>query len=459
MASIQATRKRGSEEPENQASNQASNQSGIALFMVLSAITILSLLVTEFTYVTQVNSRMAFDSLDQIKAHYLAKSGLKLSLLRLKAYQQVVAYAGKQTGGNAGAQAAVPKQIIEKIWSFPFFYPIPTNLPGMSMTQKDSITKFQKESGLEGRFSAAIESESSKFNINSFLPTFAAIDPVPGPSASPTAPPAGGGPGAAPSPAPLPSFNPETARKNLTEYFGKLIENKIQADPDFATEYRDFRLEDFMDNVFTWGDHAYAPKTSGGRQVIPFKKGPFYSVTELHMINPIDDGLYELFSPNLTASTTSGINLNSMKAPTLRAFVPGMADEEVKEFFEFRDDPAEDHSFKKEDEFFDYLKTKVGIFRGDAKEVTRFKDELTKRNVRFVTEENVFKITVQAQVNQASRLIEAWVTLDPKDDTAAPPPGGAAANDPKNPLYQGFNPAGNTPIPNAGLRITFMRLL
>jgi hypothetical protein len=421
------------------------NQSGIALFMVISAITILSLLVTEFTYITQVNSRMAFDSLDQIKAHYLAKSGLKISLLRLKAYQQVQAFVGKKANGAGGA---VPKAIVEKIWNFPFFYPFPTNIPGITMTQKDAIEKFQKESGLEGRFSASIESESSKFNLNSFLPSFASLE-LPEPAASPSP---------KVSPTPRPSFKPEVAQKSLTDYIGKILDDKFREDPDFASEYRDFRLEEFMDGVFAWGDHTYEQKSSGGRQVIPFKKAPFYSVTELHMIYPMDDALYELLSPNLTASTTTGININTMKEPTLRALVPDLSDEEVKEFFEFRDDPLEDHSFKSEDEFFKYLESKVGSFRGDAKEVARFKQTLTDRGIRLVTEENVFKITVQAQVNQASRLIEAWVTLDPASDSAK-----KGANDPTvsgQPPLGNFGPLGSaSETPSSGLRITFMRLL
>ena len=58
-------------------------------------------------YIAQVNETLAFDGRDQLKAHYLAKSGFKLSLLRLKAYQQVKAYAETMAGG-AGAAGGVP---------------------------------------------------------------------------------------------------------------------------------------------------------------------------------------------------------------------------------------------------------------------------------------------------------------------------------------------------------------
>src|SRR5688500_7686398 len=94
---------------------------GVALFIVLAAVAILGLLVVEFTYVVQVNQRLAYDAADQLKAHYLAKSAFKISLPRLKAYQHVKGYVDG-LGDNA---SMVPKGMLDKIWSFPFRYPIP----------------------------------------------------------------------------------------------------------------------------------------------------------------------------------------------------------------------------------------------------------------------------------------------------------------------------------------------
>ena len=152
------------------------DESGVALFMVISAMTVLTVLATEFTYVAQVNARMAIDSVDQIKAHYLAKTGLKLSLLRLRAYKQLKSMSKKSNNSNAGANSgasasgfSIPQEMLDQIWSFPFVYPIPTELPGLTLSQKDEIKKFESESTLQGRFSATIESQSNKLNLNTNL--------------------------------------------------------------------------------------------------------------------------------------------------------------------------------------------------------------------------------------------------------------------------------------------------
>lgn len=452
--------------PENR---EQGAESGIALFIVISAMTVLSLLVTDFVYIAKVGQRMAYDGLDQLKAHYLAKSGLKISLLRLKAYQQVKALTGgNKSDGSGGANPAagaipgVPKGLIEKIWSFPFFYPLP-KIPGMTEADKERIDKFQSASRLEGKFSAVIESESSRYNLNMILAPY-----VPAPNASPSPTPSGGGTNTGstspnPNPSPTP-FDPEVARKSLADYLGALLQQKFEADPDFQNEYRDFRLDDFMDALVAWADRTYERRNAGTRSLIPSKRAPFYSVNELHMIEGMDDRLFELFAPALTVSTTPGLNINTMGDATLKALVPQMIEDERKAFFEFRDSTEQDNLFKDGNDFLKYLQSNVQAFNNDPQEIKRFQDSLTQRNIRLVTDETSFKITVQAEMNQATRLLEAWVTLLPASKTKPSGPGTNANNTAAQPTPD----PGATPTDGSaksaqsnptGLKITFMKML
>ncbi|MBL7715332.1 MAG: general secretion pathway protein GspK [Bdellovibrionales bacterium] len=447
---------------------QSESESGIALFMVISSTALLTILVTEFVYVAQMNARIADDGLDQIKAHYLAKNGLKLSLLRLKAYQNVKGVMGGLAGGGASAAGAVPKGLIEKIWSFPFIYPIPS-LPGMNLTDREALDKFQKTSTLEGNYVATIESDSNKTNLNMILAPFVAS---PSPSPSGSTPPA---PGITASPSPSPSpFDPTQARQALKETFERILQNKKETDPDFGDEYRGFNLDDLMDQIYAWADRSYAIRNLAGRESVPPKQAPFYSLNELHMVHMMDDTLFDLFAPALTASKTSGINVNTMKDTVLRALINPISEEESKAFFKYRDDPQEDHLFKTEADFWNYAQGAFALFRGDQAEVARYKGNLANRNIFIITDEENFKIVVKATVGSATKTWEVWVTTlkPPNANTQGGVGQSGQANQQASgsqtaisglPGAPGIPPAGNllNQLINTstGLQITFMRLL
>ncbi len=425
--------------------SDSGSESGIALFMVLSAMTILAVLVTEFTYIAQVNSRMAFDSLDQVKAHYLAKSGLKLSLIRIRAYQNLSALA-KNTGGGAGA-GMVPKGMLEKIWSFPFFYPIPTEIPGLTPSEKDQITKFTQETAIDGRFSALIESESNRFNLNSLLAPFATIpSPTATPTPTPTRPPRQGSPAAtSPAASPTPAFNPIEAQQSLATYLTQILNNKIETDEEFASEYRDLRVDEFVDNIISWIDPTHERRSAPSSSFRP-KGGPLYSLSELRMIEPIDDRLFEALAPHFTVSAVPGLNVNTVKDSTLRALFPQITQEEVVELIQFRDSAEQDNSFKTPEDFFSYLRDHVSAFLGSQNEIDALREDLKRRNIQIVTDETHFKVTVQAIVNQATRVIEAQImVVPPRRSGPQAQPGGPAVPQ-------------QAPT-DSGLRITSMRIL
>jgi general secretion pathway protein K len=435
--------------------------------MVIAAVSVLSILVTEFTYVAQINQKIAFDGLDQVQAHYLAKSGLKLSLLRLKAYANVKNFI-KGMGG--GADKMVPKGLVDKVWSFPFFYPIPTDIPGMTPSDKEKVQKFQKASNLAGKFSSIIESESGRYNLNLLLASFVPAAPTATPSPTGGATPSPNTPGTSnpnPNPSPSPTesqkpFDPQAARDSLATYLQTLFNNKAESDPDFAADYRDTHLiEDLVDSIAGWADHSYERKNQG-LDFVP-KRAPFYSVSELHMIPGMDDQLYDLFAPNLTVSRTPGVNVNTMNESTLRALLPGpLVKEEVEEFFKFRDSQEEDNAFKSEDDFFKYLKEKFSGFARNPSALDDFRAKLPERNVRLVVDESEFKITVTSQVNQSSQRIEAWVTLDAEgsaDKLPASNSAAGAAPPPAVPVAPVATTGGDKPVADPGLRIHFMRFL
>ncbi|HXG21453.1 MAG TPA: type II secretion system minor pseudopilin GspK [Methylomirabilota bacterium] len=70
-------------------SQESTAERGAALVIVLLAITLLTVLVVEFAYSTQIDQHLAHNAARSLQAAYLARSGVNLALLALKQDAQV----------------------------------------------------------------------------------------------------------------------------------------------------------------------------------------------------------------------------------------------------------------------------------------------------------------------------------------------------------------------------------
>jgi hypothetical protein len=151
-----------------------------------------------------------------------------------------------------------------------------------------------------------------------------------------------------------------------------------------------------------------------------------------------------------------------MTAATLHALVPQMTPEEVTEFIQYRDSEEQDNQFKSTDDFYKQLQTSVAAFKNNNNALEALKKNLSAFNL--LTDETQFKITIEAHVNNATRRIEAWVTLG--DTTGGGtsqnnvnPPSTGASPKPQTAVVDPNNPATNSvPPADSGLKITFMRM-
>lgn len=464
---------------------------GVALFIVLSSMATLAIFVGEITYTAQVNQKLAYDRLDQIKAHSLAKSGLRLALLRIRAYAEIKKTIGdltKQAGGNAAAAAAVnqavPKAVLEKVWGEPITIPFSGDVSGLPLAARGAIEKFRKDSSMEGKLYIAIQAQSAKINLNSTIAAFAP-SPTASPAASPTATPVGGvvagGSGTSASPTPQ-GFDQEEARKLLTQQIRDTFAQKFEEDEKFRDRYRSLRPEDLTDEILGWSDLTYQSQ-SASRSNIPYKQAPFYDVSELHYLPSIDDDVYEVLAQQFTTGVANAINLNTIKEPVLAALVPQMTADERQKFFEYRDNlepseaskqqqpagqpaynPDEDHTFKSEDDFYKYLKEKVAWFAGSQTKIDDFKTALAQRGISLVTEESNFIVRIEATVNQTKRTLEAWVSLIQDKSSVVNRPGGAGGTGANPSPSPSPGAAATTPVTDptqerSNLKITQLRFL
>ncbi len=399
------------------------DKKGVALFIVLTSMATLAIFLGEITYTAQINQKLAYDRLDNVKATALAKSGFRLALLRIRAYSELRKTLDEASKGAAGAlvNSVAPKEMIEKIWNEPIIIPFSGDISMLPSTMRDAVEKFRKDSGMEGKLYISVLSQSSKFNLNSYLSPFA--PPLPSPSGSPP-----------PTPTATPvAFNPEEARNMLTEQITQTFQKKFDEDETFRDTYRNLKISDLAEDILAWNDLTYDSMRAQS-STLPYKRGPFYDVSELHFLPTVDDQIYNLLAPTYTAGVDSSINVNKIQQPALTALVPSMTTEEKKKFFEFRDKTGDSQAneenkeekkdeggpFKTDEEFFTYLSKNVASFNSPTK-VQEFKDSLLKRGLTIVVDESQFLVHIEASVNQTKRTLEAIVTvLKPRKPSITP---------------------------------------
>lgn len=446
------------------------SRDGIALFIVLSSLATLTLFIGEITYTSQVNQKLAYDRLDQIKAHALAKSGLRIALLRIRAYVElkktINQLAGSAGVGVAAANSVVPKSILEKIWSEPLIIPFTGDVSALPLGVRDALLKFRKDSGMEGKLYIKIESQSSKFNLNSLLPSVAYV-PTPTPTPTPGRG-SGGNNDASATPTPIP-YSAESSREQLLKQIETTLQSKFEHDEDFRERYRNLNPKDLMEEIIGWANIKFQTQREE-RSPIPFKLAPYYDISELNYLPTMDDELYKIFSGQFTATQSSGINVNTINDATLKAIIPGITEDELKAFFEYRDiPPPEDHTFKTPDDFFKYLSEHIQVFKANASKVQDLKDSFTQRGIQVLVDEQFFKVRIEATLQQTKRTLEALVSVIPPPSTNSR---GRGTNTPNSGFNDPFSdsthdPSNNTnnngsPAPAqspSNLKITQLRFL
>ena len=367
------------------------DESGIALMMAIFTVTVLMIIATEVMYETNVELIVSSQAVNQLKAHYAAKAGVEISLLRIQIYRKAAALVGD----------AIPASTLDPIWQMPFAWP-PVVPKETSMVDKGEIKKAVKESKMQGQYFATIESEGSKIDIND-------LD-------SPS------------------KVMAEATRQQVLQIF----QSKMDNDEDFQAHHRGDDFGQIVDNITDWID---ADKTGHGKsggdesalypdranELIP-PNVPFKTLEELHMVAGMTDELFDLLKTRITVYGTKGVNINYAKKDVLMSLSSQITDERADKIIEDRG-KKERGPFKDQADFVQYLGT-IGI-SGDP-----FKDKDGKDTVLLLFDpEFNFRIRSTGQAGRVQREITAivydtdQVTARLRDFLAqqkaatAPPPG------------------------------------
>lgn len=247
-----------------------STKKGIALIFVLGTITIISVIAIEMSQRTQMAKMMVVQRRDSLKALELAKAGFRWSMFRLQLDQtldNVPAIPGTNYGGKKD-------DLSEVQWSFPLTYPFPMVNAAGNIDEK-SEDENKSSMGEDGTFASTITDESAKINLNDV-----------GSSTIQTGTKWSGAAGVLVNLLASPRFS---------TFFNSKSKQNILDLPRAIDDWTDF---DNQVNYLRGGDEESEYKIENN--AYPIKNGYFYTLSEVKLLPPMNDALYQELKPFIT---------------------------------------------------------------------------------------------------------------------------------------------------------------
>ncbi len=375
---------------------KSNNQRGVALITAIAALTLMTYLAMEVTYDSQVEYVINAQQINRVKAYYAARSGIDISLLRIKIFQTIQQKLGKNLP-MAG--------MIDQIWRFPLMWPL--ELPEeLNAVDKDIMKDATKESLIDSTFSTSITDEGSKIDVTNLI---------------------------------SPSQNlREITKKQLITIF----ENKIKDDENFSREYNGYRFDVLINNIADWmsskneslngGDKRSGYRDRGSDTFPPNRN--FRTVQELRLVTGMTDVFFQILEPQITIYGIRGINPNTATSQVLQSIDPTITKEIADEVIKRRNDP-ELGPFKDAAAFFQFLEEKGARLSINREEFPIITDNLSSFRISSIGEYGGSKREIDLITLDLAKVAERINTIQKKIDdeakaasgTTAPPAGAPGA--------------------------------
>lgn len=387
------------------------NQRGIALMMIMTAIILLMAIYGEFTFESKIARLKATNILDKAQAKLLAESGLQLAMTRLRLYKDVY----NKVQSNQNAKSMVQPQLMNQLWEIPFIYPIPVG-KNASAAFKDTVEKFSKETFLEGEMKVSIQNISNRLNLNMLRIDMTKFNPDPNVDD-------GQDETSIINMADNAILNNVSIDQSLVFLLKKLVDDKREKDEAFDDRYSNINYQEMITNLkYFISDYGgmtqdpLAPEAERNFMQIPLspKFGPLSSASELYSIPGWNDELIELIQNEFSVYPTTMIDFNKITANMLKILIPSMTDDDIREFFLWRDDPDQPKYINSKADFKKYIVEQERLMNE-----TDFDNRMRmfeQKGISFGSNPNLFKIVSEGSYNRSNYTLVAYVVL-PKSET------------------------------------------
>jgi hypothetical protein len=408
-------------------------EQGIALLLVLGVVTILTILLADFTFEVKLNKIKVYNQQDKIQARLNAEAGLNFALAKLRLYQE----GRNKIEKEETLKSAFPPSDLEAIITQPFMYPVPSP-KNANIIQRTALAEFEKNTMIRGEIAVTFTKIAGFLNPNSLRlkkdngqsktgtsgeQDDAAADQdqvAPGDSESEDK-----------SSDDTGSKTKESADKiienKLTETIARLLKEKSDVDETFHTKYGNAdaamlikELKFYVNDVKDYKEADVEAKFIQ-KNITP-KHGPLASLDELYLLPSWDDAIVELIKDRLSVHEVSVIAVNELTIEDLKIIFPNINNLQIEEFFKYRDGDVdkkiEGKKFKNAEDFKNVI---VGTLNITTE--SDYQERMTQlKNAGLVidTAGKLYKINSRGSYNNGIFNIVAYIDLPIKPQPVKP---------------------------------------
>lgn len=278
------------------------NKKGMALLLVLTSIVIITVMIVELSYNSRIASTVSANYKDEVAAEYLAKSSVNVALLRLAIVRKIKTF--------KSGSFTIPQEVTSMIISMPFIFPPPTEMLAlvgiggeMGLGLSNMLDKIKTDNNIAkvGHFDNTIIGMDSRLNINMV---------------------------------PLTEESVNTFKEQMKNLYASTVLN----DESFGHRYSMEEFEILLNNIIDWIDVDSESRNGGDEARYYDKKDPVYkprnasipTISELHMIEGMNDELFDVTTPMMTVFSSGSINVNKVSNEMWKTVDSRLTDEEIK---------------------------------------------------------------------------------------------------------------------------------
>ena len=423
------------------------NERGVALLLVLGVVTVLTMLLADFTFEVKLNKIKVYNQQDKIQARLNAEAGLNFAMAKLRLYQE----GRNKIEKEETLKSAFPSSDLESIIIQPFMYPLPSP-KNANIIQRTALEEFAKNTLIRGEMSVTFTKISGFLNPNSLRikkattqtqsssEVDAAADQTPPPAEEEEQDSADDQSGKG-------SKTKEAAHviieAKLTETLARLIKDKSDTDEAFHSKYANAdasmlikEIKFYVNDIRDFTDSARQEiEAKFAQKNVTAKHAPMASIDEIYLLPSWDDALVELIKDRLSVHEVSVISVNELTIEDLKIIFPSINNVQIEEFFKYRDGDEDKKipgkKFKNAEDFKSVVTTNLNIVT--ESEYQERVTQLKNAGLSIDTSGKLYKVNSRGTYNNGTYNIVAFVDLPIKPQPPKPkkpatkPPGSSGA--------------------------------